>query len=297
MKRYFVLCLLPFLFFTGCNKKSYQDQEISLEVHEGTQLGFDLSSDGKTIVFDLLGQLWLMPVSGGEAIPLTDAIMDQAEDIEPVYSPDGKQIAFRSDRPGGNGLKGIWLISIENKEVKQLVSGGSSFLFSVIWSPNGHQIAYVNLNSINFLDIDTGEEKSVRIKGLPNPSIRDITWSPDGKRLTFVNDRRTWSYRGNRIWEISVEGGEAVPLTPENIFGLAPAFSPDGNRIAFFTRDVEGKAQQLWVKERDNKALKLTDHEETGYYTICAPRWSPDGLSIIYTDLPPIIVPPPELES
>ena len=258
-------------------------QTISIEVREGTKLAFDLSPDGQTIVFDLLGQLWLLPAEGGEATPLTDAVRDTAEDLDPSFSPDGKRIVFQSDRAAGRGL---WLVAPDGSEVRQLTHSPTLGYddFSPAWAPDGRSIAFIRGNMIHLIDIGTRAVNKVHIEGLPSPLVRDPSWSPDGTRLAFVNAKR-WTSAGElfdgRIWEVGVRGGIANPLTAEDVKGFAPAYSPDGSQIAFFSGDFRGDGVQLWTQERSGGAAqKLTDHSDT---TPLRARWSADGTSILYS--------------
>jgi len=95
------------VFLTSCEEAPYTTRTIDFEVSEGMKLAFDLSPDGQTIAFDLLGQLRLLPADGGVASPITDAVRDTADDAGPTFSPDGHWIAFQSDRNESGGYSRV----------------------------------------------------------------------------------------------------------------------------------------------------------------------------------------------
>ena len=83
-------------------------------------MSLDVSPDGKEIVFDLLGDIYAMPIAGGEARALTSGI---PWDMQPRYSPDGKWIAFTSDRSGGDN---IWVMDRDGKNPQQVTKETSA---------------------------------------------------------------------------------------------------------------------------------------------------------------------------
>jgi Tol biopolymer transport system component len=260
---------------------------ISITVREGTTLGVDLSRDGRTIVHDLLGQLWVMDAAGGEARAITDAVRDTAEDLDPSLSPDGRHVLFSGERAGRRGL---WVADLAGGAPRLLsqTADAEGFDGQGAWSPDGRTVAFaravsrvsgdevVRWSEIALLDMASGAVRSLGIEGLPEPDVRDPVWSPDGARIAFV---AVQDGDGGRVWSVPAEGGAATPLTPEEVGALAPAFSPDGSRLAFLAPDSVGRVQ-VWVQERAGAPRRLTDHLDVAPTRI---RWTPDGGELLYS--------------
>ncbi len=88
--------------------------EISFETSEGTWMNVDVSPDGETIVFDLLGDIYTIPITGGAATRITSG---PAFNIQPRFSPDGSKIAYISDRGGNNN---IWVMDSDGTGRRQV---------------------------------------------------------------------------------------------------------------------------------------------------------------------------------
>src|SRR4051812_33271556 len=103
---------------------------------EGTWLNLDLSQDGKSIVFELLGDLYTLPITGGTATRITSG---QAFDAMPSFSPDGKQVAFVSDRSGAPNL---WVANADGTQPRQLsrTEGFGYDYVSPTWTPDGNAV-------------------------------------------------------------------------------------------------------------------------------------------------------------
>jgi len=246
--------------------------------HEGTRLAFDLSRDGRTIVFDLLGQLWLLPAEGGTAVPLTDAVRDTSEDSGPVFSPDGRWVAFVADRPGGTGL---FVVSRDGGPVRRLTTDSAQAgAQRPTWSPDGRRLAFIYQNrQVRVLDIATGGQRVLAVESLPRGTQQrppELAWSRDGARL-LSSGPGVPTRRGGPLFEVPAEGGVARALAG-GPYGRAPEPAPDGRRLTFFAADPSGR-YQLWVADSAGVASQVTSQEDV---TPLGARWTPDGNALVY---------------
>lgn len=200
-----------------------------------------ISPDGKTIAFNALGDIYVMPV-GGAPVNITH---DAAYDCDPAWSPDGSQLVYCSDKAGG--LLQLWLRDMKTGNERQLTHLSTQPI-SPAFSPDGKRIAFLNVDGmwrragIATVNVATGAispvHASIFAPGAP-------TWSPDGKRIAvaMVAPYSTRFREGtNQILTMSSTG------TPEAsddkwyapVQGLSidardwngPVWSPDGTRMA-----------------------------------------------------------------
>lgn len=219
------------------------------ETNEGTWMSLDVSPNGKTIVFDLMGDIYTIPISGGTA---TNIAAGSAFETHPRFSPDGKKIAFISDR---DGCENIWIMNVDGSDKKQITKEKERQLNNPVWTPDGQYVIgrkhYRNTRSAG-----AGEMWMYHIgggsDGLQITKRRD--WehsagepelSPDGKFMYYSEDIRpgqTWEYNADPngtvyvIKRINLETGEIESVASGAGGSVRPEISPDGKVLAFVRR-------------------------------------------------------------
>ena len=274
--------------FTG--RKASSPGEVSarnapeIEVSEGTALYFDVSPVDGAIVIDLLGQLWEMPNAGGATRALTDAVGDIADDRQPAVSPDGQWIATRSDRSEG---RGIWVHS-RNGQVHRQVTDSAFVLGDdtglPVWMPTAPELLYVRRGTIRQIDLASRNARTLAFDSLPNVSLDEPAVSGDGRHLLVTGPWPGGSARalldgaaGAAIWEIDMASGRAKRLTQSGVTARAPAYAPDGERIAYFVSD-SGRVR-LVVRSADGTTRTVAAEPNIEPRRV---RWSADGQALFY---------------
>ncbi len=108
---------------------------IPIDTRAGTWMSLDVSPNGRTIAFDLLGDIYLLPIDGGQATAIESG---HAWSMQPRFSPDGSEIAFISDAGGGDN---IWIMQADGSDPRQLSQVDFRLLNNPYWSPDGSYIA------------------------------------------------------------------------------------------------------------------------------------------------------------
>ena len=223
-------------------------EDVAIDVREGTWMSVDVSPDGQSIVFDLLGDIYLIPATGGEAQALTSGI---AWDMQPRFSPDGEHIAFTSDRGGGDN---IWVMKRDGADPRQVTQESFRLVNSPVWSPDGRYIA-VRKHFTKRRSLGSGEiwlyhvagGKGLQMTEKPNDQkdIGEPSFSPDGRYLYYSHDATpgsTFEYNKDphagiyAISRLDRKDGRITRLTGGPGGSIRPTPSHDGKRLAFVRR-------------------------------------------------------------
>ena len=277
--------------------------EVKIATNETTWSSLSVSPDGSFMVFDMLGDLYKMSTKGGQAEPLTQ---DFAWNIHPSISPDGKQIAFISDR---DGLSNIWVMNSDGTGLRQITKEKNHLIHSPQWSPDG-QYLVATKGIMSSRSIPAGEiwmyhigggdglQIKARVNGKRDQqNIADPVFSHDGRYIYFTQNTvpgAQFEYNRNPLEGIFAitrydrETGEETRFVSGTGGAIVPQPSPDGKHLAFIRR-VKDKTG-LFVKDLSTGVESLLtlalerDMQEgfgsEGYYAYF--DWLPDSSAIMF---------------
>lgn len=275
---------------------------VNINVDEGTWMDVDVSPDGRLIAFDLLGDIYTMPITGGAATRIAEGLPFE---MQPQFSPDGKRIAFTSDRGGGDN---IWVMNVDGSDKRPLTKEEFRLLNEPSWSPDGRFIA-ARKHFTTARSLGTGEiwiyhvgggGGYVAVKKASDSLQKELgepVYAPDGKSIYYtrnVSPGNTFEYAqdsNGSLFEIekyTFDTGEVSTVVSGAGGATRPAPSPDGKKLAFVRR--ERNASKLYVKDLGTGELsKLYDTldldlQETWAVNGLYPdmEWLPDSKSIVY---------------
>ncbi|GMN04258.1 amidohydrolase family protein [Erythrobacter sp. MTPC3] len=277
-------------------------QQVAIETDEGTWMDVDVSPDGRTITFTMLGDIYTMPITGGTPTRISDGL---AWEVHPRFSPDGSRIAFTSDRGGGDN---IWVMKADGSDKRQLTKESFRLMNQPTWSPDGRFIA-AKKHFTTQRSLGTGEIWMYHVSGgggvqvveraseSLQKELGEPVFAPDGGAIYYTRNTtggNTFIYAQDSqtgifaIEKYDLETGEVSTAVDGFGGAVRPAPSPDGKEIAFVRRDKD--QSQLWVKDLASGAERMIygaldlDLQETWAVTGVYPNmdWTPDGRSIVF---------------
>jgi Tol biopolymer transport system component len=275
-------------------------RKVEFTTGEGTWLSLDVSPDGKAIIFELVGDLYTIPFTGGEATKVTKGM---GFNSQPRYSPDGKKIAFISDQ---GGAENVWISNVDGSNPRQLSQDQESEFLSPAWTPDGN---YVIASRFTQFPIGACELWMYHVKGgagvkvtksHAKPDTRPRQWmnalgaspSKDGRYLYYASRQNLNGFYNvtfplSQITRRDLTTGDEDTITDAPGSGMSPRISPDGNLLIYATRtetetgfrirDLKN-GEEHWLKypvQRDDQESLFTRDFMPGY------AFTPDDKEVV----------------
>ncbi len=251
----------------GYNLPLRPTRPLRFTTDEGTWMSLDVSNDGKWVVFDLLGDIYKMPIAGGKATRLTSG---QAFDGQPHFSPDSKTIVFVSDRSESDNL---WLMDADGGHVRALTKEADRSYISPTWTPDGKYVVASKSNSfsggsynvfmyfagggtgVQFTGTDSaaggGRAGGGRGGAAPLNNFVGPAFGPDGRYMYMAARNGGGGYNQTSLgWQIAVydrESGRTFVRTDAPGSAMRPELSPNGKWLVYATR--EDSVTSLRIRE------------------------------------------------
>ncbi len=272
---------------------------ITFATDEGTWMNLDVSPDGKEIVFDLLGDIYLLPIAGGTATLLRGG---PAFEVQPRFSPEGARISYTSDKDGADN---IWVMKRDGTDPKQVTKEDFRLVNNAVWTPDGQfLVAKKHFTSTRSLGagemwlyhVSGGEGLQITKRRNDQQDVGEPCVSKDGRYVYFSEDMTpgsTFQYNKDPNGEIYMirradrETGEVKDVITGPGGAVRPQVSPDGKSLAYVHR-VRAKTV-LYVQDLESGAQRAVwdglskDQMETwatfGVYPNY--QWTPDNKGLV----------------
>ncbi len=276
-------------------------RKIEFETDEATWLSLDVSPDGKTLVLEIAGDLYALPIEGGEARAV---LTGPPFESQPRFSPDGKWLAFLSDRTGAENL---WIAKPDGTDPKKLSDDKDAEFASPAWSADGRYVIVSRTNwgqatyELWMYHLEGGGGVQLT-KAKPDPktprnqrsNALGAVASPDGRYLYYSRKNGGFQYNAAfPIWQIArmdMRSGDEDMMTQEQGSAIRPLLSPDGTKLVYGTRfDAEtglrirdlSTGADRWLRypiQRDDQESAFTRDLLPGY------DFTPDGKYVVTTE-------------
>lgn len=273
-----------------------QTHEIALNLSEGTWMS--VTTHGDRVVFDLLGDLWSMPLGGGEATRLTSG---PAWDTEPRFSPDGRYLAYVSD---AGGSEQIWVMDADGTDARALTDDPDARFTDPVWDPTGPWILgrrrtvdtrSIGVTELWLLHLEGGKGVALTSKD-EHPHAAEAAFSADGRTIYFSSRNGRFEYDQDPVaglWTIQRLDrvtGDVRLVVGGTGSAARPTLTPDGQGLVFLSRDRDRTLLEHMTLETGQRRV-LADWLETdqlegfalhGVYPSLA--WGPDGRLVLWAN-------------
>src|SRR5690242_16956222 len=195
----------------------------------------DISPDGKLVAFSYLGDIWVVETIGGVARPVT---MHEAHDSYPVFSPDGKWIAFSSNRYGSYD---VFVVPVTGGHPRRLTYD-SAIDVACGWSPDGKKILFASSRAADFppnYQLYTVPFEGGRVRGITADQGKEGVYSPRGDQIAYVRGQGLWYRKGyhgsanDDIWVCNADGSNNRQITTFDGQDISPMWAPDGQTLYY----------------------------------------------------------------
>ncbi|WP_082559601.1 MULTISPECIES: amidohydrolase family protein [unclassified Lysobacter] len=274
-------------------------KSVRFETDEGTWMDVDVSPDGREVAFSLLGDLYRLPIAGGAAQRVTSG---PAWDVQPRWSPDGRELAFTSDRGGGNNL---WRIRSDGSNAVQVTKEDFRLLNNPAWTPDGrfligrkHFTGERSLGAGELWLYHTAGSGGLQLTKQKNDQqdLGEPAVSPDGRYVYYsedVSDGPSFQYNKNvhdtiyAIKRLDRQTGDSETLISTPGGAVRPQPSPDGKSLAFVKR-VRDKSVLHVMDLASGEVRPVWDglsHDQQEAWAIFGPYanfdWTPDSRAVV----------------